>query len=86
MKFPTWSRIVNNVLKESMLDHVNLTDTTICKSFESFKPCFGDHLLVTIIINACKSENVLSYKRNWKNYSKEYPVSLLNDVEWFGFV
>ena len=29
-EFPTWSRIINYVLKESTLDHVYLSDPTVC--------------------------------------------------------
>ena len=33
VEFPTWSRIVNNVLRESILDHIYLTSFKIkCKS------------------------------------------------------
>ena len=42
----TWSRIVNNCFKESLLDHIYVTDPTISKSITTVKPCFGDHLLI----------------------------------------
>ena len=82
INFPTWSRIVNNVLKESTLDHIYLTDPTICMNIDSHKPCFGDHLLITITINLEKVKNVNLYKRDWRNYSKENLICLLNNVEW----
>ena len=69
--FSTWSRIVNNVLKESTLDHIYLTDPKFCINIESYKPCFGDHLLITITIKSEKVKNVNLYKRDWRNYSKE---------------
>ena len=45
VEFPTWSRIVNNVLRESLLDHIYVTDPTTCGHVHSTKPCFGDHLI-----------------------------------------
>ena len=29
IEFPTWSRIVNNVLNESIIDHIYLKDPTL---------------------------------------------------------
>ena len=42
----TWSRIVNDSYKESLLDHIYVTDPTISKSITTVRPCFGDHLLM----------------------------------------
>ena len=52
--FPTWSRIINNVLPESLLDHVYVTDPTMFTGVHSIKPCFGDHLLVTLSVLGSK--------------------------------
>ena len=51
-------------------------------NIDSHKPCFGDHLLITITINLEKVKNVNLYKRDWRNYSKENLTCLLNNVEW----
>ena len=82
IEFPTWSRIVNNELKESTLDHIYLTDPTICTNIESLKPCFGDHMLITINIHSTKSDCVYSSRRDWRKYSKVNLVNMLNEVEW----
>ena len=64
--FPTWSRTVNNELKESTLDHIYLTDPTICTNIESLKPCFGDHMLITITICSAILNCALSLRRDWR--------------------
>ena len=46
--FITWSRIVNNTLKSSLLDHVYVQCQTTIKSIKEIHPPFGDHDLVLI--------------------------------------
>ena len=48
--FPTWSRIVNNVLRESILDHICVKDPTMVGRVHSTKPCFDDHMLILITL------------------------------------
>ena len=50
IEFPTWSRIINNVLIESILEHIYVKDPTTLSEIQSTKPLFGDHFLVSIII------------------------------------
>ena len=52
--FVTWSRLVNNVYKSSLLDHVYSTNCTSISNIQSLKPIFGDHLLVHFDINIPK--------------------------------
>ena len=54
VEFPTWSRIINNVLRESILDHIYVKDPTIVGGVHSTKPCFGDHLMISIDVNVGK--------------------------------
>ena len=54
--FITWSRLVNNVLKSSILDHLYVMDATIVINISSFKPCYGDHLLI-LMISAPQTRN-----------------------------
>ena len=44
IEFPTWSRIVNNVLLESTIDHIYVKDPTLVGDIQSIKPLFGDQL------------------------------------------
>ena len=83
IEFPTWSRIVNGVLRESTLDHVYLTDPSGCSSVESVKPCFGDHVLITITINAARNLPEITQRRDWRRYSKDNLVELLSNINWY---
>ena len=71
VEFPTWQRVINNVLKESVLDHVYVQDTTIIMKLNSSKPLIGDHRLVKFVINAKKQQIKPQMKRNWHFYTKE---------------
>ena len=83
IEFPTWSRIVNGVLRESTLDHVYLTVPSVCSSVESLKPCFGDHVLITITINAARNLPEITQRRDWRRYSKDNLVELLSNINWY---
>ena len=50
INFPTWERLVGNVIKQSVLDHIYVKDYTLITDINSIKPNIGDHLLVTFII------------------------------------
>ena len=77
IEFPTWSRIINNVLIESLLDHIYVKDpTTVCE-IQSTKPLFGDHLLVSVTLRLERKVYVSSLRRDWRKYSKEVLLSKL---------
>ena len=67
----TWSRIVNNSFRESLLDHIYVTDPTICNNLTTLKPCFGDHLLVMVELNLSKLPVSQMFSRDWRKYSKD---------------
>ena len=46
VKFATWSRVINNILKSSILDHVYCADPTVITGLQSMTPPFGDHQLI----------------------------------------
>ena len=39
VEFKTWSRVVNNVLRESIIDHIYVSDPTMFIDLQSTKPC-----------------------------------------------
>ena len=57
VEFPTWSRIVNNILLESIIDHIYVEDPTLVGGIHSIKPLFGDHLLISITLRLEKGVN-----------------------------
>ena len=69
--FVTWSRLVNNVYKSSLLDHMYSTDCSSISNIKSLKPIFGDHLLIHFDINIPKQDEKKSMRRDWRKYSKE---------------
>ena len=48
--FPTWSRTVNNVKKESLLDHIYTKNPLSPSDLGHCKPLIGDHCLVSFDI------------------------------------
>ena len=78
----TWSRIVNNCFKESLLDHIYVTDPTIGNSITTVKPCFGDHLLVIMEWMLNKPTVEIIFKRDWRKYSKDILCNHLNEINW----
>ena len=82
VEFPTWSRIVNNVLLESIIDHIYVKDPTLVSGIQSMKPLFGDHFLVSITIGLEKGEPDVSIRRDWRKYSKEVLLGELSLVDW----
>ena len=80
--FPTWSRTVNNVNRESIIDHVYIQDPTSIFNLAECTPTFGDHKLIKFSISTGKNESKITFKRNWKNYNKEILISELSKVDW----
>ena len=80
--FATWSRLIENTLKSSILDHIYSTDCTNISSINSIKPTFGDHLLVSFAINFTKNPPITCTKRDWRKYSKENLLSALSVLDW----
>ena len=70
VKFPTWSRMIGNTLKSSILDHIYVKDPTIISNINSLVPTFGDHLLITFNIPLQKAKIDMLYKRDWRKYDK----------------
>jgi hypothetical protein len=48
VNFPTRSRVVNNVVRESIIDHIYAADPKTIQSLYSITPISGDHLLLLI--------------------------------------
>ena len=67
--FDTWSRVVNNIPKTSIIDHVYLKDPTSVNNVSALTLPFGDHKLMML-------------KRNWKLYSKEKLLAEISAVDW----
>ena len=82
INFPTWSRLVNGRLRESVLDHVYTSNPTVMCDLYSVQPMFGDHLLLVCVIDSNKPPPASCIKRSWCKYSKEALCDLLARVDW----
>ena len=80
--FNTWSRVINNLVCNSILDHIYLKDVTRITNLSSLTPQFGDHLLISFEIVSSKTNIPKIYKRNWRTYSKEILIDNLLEVDW----
>ena len=79
---PTWSRIVNGTLRESLLDHIYVNDVTLFNEASEMTPYFGDHKMVYCTYNDSKHKPTYCQKRNWMHYNKEELVMLLSQIPW----
>ncbi len=80
--FPTWSRNINGVLKESTLDHIYTQDPTSLIDLYSVAPCFGDHLLLIFGLSTKKIKKTAIRRRSWINYSREALCKLIQQEDW----
>ena len=80
--FPTWSRVVNNQLRESTLDHLYCTDPSLITEVSGIKPVFGDHTMVVASIALNKPRPTTYLRRDWRKYSREVLLSELNKIDW----
>ena len=83
--FPTWSRTVRNVKKESLLDHIYVTNVACITTTMFETPIFGDHLLVMAALKSklTQAEAVPPQSRSWKNYSScemNVKLSVFNEI------
>ena len=56
--FTTWSRILNNTLKESILDHVYIQCPMTIDYIKGVCPPFGDHTLILIVLKHQRREEL----------------------------
>jgi hypothetical protein len=82
VNFPTWSKVVNNVLKESTIDHIYTAKANSIIEMTSIKPFFGDHFIVMFDITLEKPASVTCLRRSWQYYTKERLVGMLNNIDW----
>ena len=61
VNFHTWSRMVANTHKSSILDHIYVRDPSNVQNINSTDPYFGDHLLITFSIPLSKQKIRGSY-------------------------
>ena len=70
IQFPTWQGLVNNVIKESISDHISLKNPLIVNQIFSITPLIGDHVLIMTDVKGVLALPKILMKRNWRNYDK----------------
>ena len=74
---------MNNVLLESILDHIYVKDPTLGGGgVQSIKPCFGGHFLISLTLLLGRKVIDHSIRRDWRKYSQEVLLSELALVDW----
>ena len=82
VNFPTWSRVVQNTYRDSILDHVYCLDPCMIENMHDKQPTFGDHRLVVFSLQCGKSKVEQIMRRDWRKYSKDLLNSRLASIEW----
>ena len=80
INFTTWSRSINNVKKESILDHVYTKDLNLLDKCFTFNPCFGDHLPVVMELEHIITKQPPILRRNWQSYTPAKLCNLLSQT------
>ena len=80
--FNTWSRMIGNIYKSSILDHIYTTDPTCITDIHSITPIFGDHVMICFNLRLDKSVKQSSMKRDWRSYSKTLLCEKLAVMDW----
>jgi hypothetical protein len=82
VNFPTWSRWVKGVMRESTIDHVYANNPTLISEVTNQVPHFGDHLAIIVNYLEEKPPIKLTQKRNWHHYSKDQLLRSLSMCDW----
>ena len=82
IEFPTWHRVINDVYKESTLDHFYVRDPTQITEIINKSPLIGDQQLIILHLPSKLNEPKIIIKRCWKNYSKQKLLSELGTKDF----
>ena len=83
VKEPTWERVIQGNVKNSILDHIYCTDSTIVDDVLYIDTIYGDHKMVILSTpNELIERDYKIRRRNWKAYSVDALIQNLNQVRW----
>ena len=83
VKEATWERVIQDQVKNSVLDHIYCTDNTIVDSVLYKDTIYGDHKMVILYTsNELIERDFKIRRRNWKTYSVDVLIQSLNQVRW----
>ena len=85
IKKPTWMRKYKNNLKESLLDHIYVSDISSVQDHFNEQQVVGDHNLIGIILK-CETNNFPRHFptliQDWTNYSIEKLTNKLSGIDF----
>ena len=82
VRFPTWSRTINNSVCSSVIDHIYTRNPTTVKTLFPITPPFGDHQMIVFEISLKQPIKLDAYRRNWINYTPSKLIEHLQAVDW----
>ena len=83
VKEPTWERMVEGNLRDSIIDHIYTNDKSTITNIKLQNMNFGDHKMIVALVGIEMKKEILKIRRrNWKHYSKEALVDELSRVLW----
>ena len=83
VKDPTWERVIQGNVKNSILDHIYCTDSTIVDDVLYIDTIYGDHKMVILsTTNELTERDYKIRRRNWRAYSVDALIQNLNQVRW----
>ena len=79
----TWERTIQEQVKNSILDHIYCTDSTIVDNIVYMDTIYGDHKMIILCTPNERVETGFKIqRRNWRAYSAEGLIQSLNQVKW----
>ena len=83
VKEATWERVIQDQVKNSILDHIYCTDNTIVDSVLYKDTIYGDHKMVILCTSNERIEGDFKIqRRNWRKYSMDVLIQNLSLVRW----
>ena len=83
VKEATWERVIQDQVKNSILDHIYCTDNTIVGSVLYKDTIYGDHKMVILCTSNERIERDFKIqRRNWRKYSMDVLIQNLSLVRW----
>ena len=76
------TELVNDIYKESLIDHIYVHDPTLVTEIYSKDSLIGDHKLIIISIQSIQKQPKVVIKRSWKNYSKDILLAELAELSF----
>ena len=84
VNFKTWSRTINGIRKESLLDHIYTNNSALIDNVHFDTPHFGDHVLAiaSIPLGGYARGQTYVTRRSWWSYSEAAISTAMSGVNF----